>query len=59
MHATKRVGRLMRDKKSKQQKEKPLKDLMPKNDFTIINCMLERVIEHEKFMKNLLGKHIF
>ena len=50
-HAKRRVGRLFKNKRSKQQKEKALRDLMPKNDFAVCNSMLEKVIEHEKIIK--------
>jgi len=53
VHGSRRIGRLLKEKRSKQQKEKPLRELMPKNDFAMINKMLQKVVEHEKFVKGL------
>lgn len=44
----KRVGKLMKNKRYKHQKEKPLIDMMPQNDFLVVNKMLEKSIDHEK-----------
>lgn len=43
----KRAGAFFRGKPKKDDKEKSLAELMKKNDFHIINKMLEKVINHE------------
>ena len=48
LHGRERVGKLFNSKRSKDQKERALRDIMPKNDFNVVNRMLCKCIEHEK-----------
>lgn len=54
-----RVGRLLKNKRLKSQKEKALVDIMPQNDFNVINKMLQKAIEHELHVKKCSEYDIF
>lgn len=58
-HAKKRVGVLFKNKRSKDDKDKSLRDMMPKNDFTMVQRMLDKTIEHEKVVIKLNEYEVF